>query len=326
MTLLASGINNRNMKKLIIIAAAAFGMFACNQGELDKSNQQNDSLVSVLKQREDELNKREETVNEFISSFNEVERNLDCVAVRQQIIILSADKGRGEIKGNQKEKINAQIKAINELMDSNRKTIAELRKKLKRSAGKNKKLEETIATLTDQLAQKDSELASLNEKLSSLNAQVAQLQTSLDTLNMVNYNQSQTIAANTAALHTAYYLIGKSKDLVEAKVIDKKGGLLGIGKTAKLNENFNREKFTQIDYTLVSTIPVNSEKVKIVTNHPGDSYRLDMDPSDKDLVKTLVITNPERFWSVSKYLVIQGNPVATENSMSVKGASKGNKY
>jgi DNA repair exonuclease SbcCD ATPase subunit len=314
------------MKKLIIIAAASLGMLACNQDELDRSNQQNDSLVSVLKQKEQDLNKREETMNEFISSFNEVERNLDCVAVRQQIIILSADKGKGEIRGNQKEKINSQIKAINELMDSNRKTIAELRKKLKRSSSKNKKLEETIATLSDQLAQKDMELAALNDKLNSLNAQVAQLQTSLDTLNSINRNQSQTIAANTAALHTAYYLIGKSKDLVEAKVIDKKGGLLGIGKTPKLNENFNRDKFTQIDYTLVSTIPVNSEKVKIITNHPTDSYHLDMDASDKDLVKALVITNPEKFWSVSKYLVIQGSPVATDNSMSVKNGSKTNKY
>ncbi|MCE3259401.1 MAG: hypothetical protein K0S12_1042 [Bacteroidetes bacterium] len=314
------------MKKLIIIASASFMLFACNQDELDRSNHQNDSLVSVLKEREQDLNKREETMNEFISSFNEVERNLDCVAVRQQIIILNADKGRGEIKGNQKEKINAQINAINELMDANRKTIAELRKKLKRSASKNKKLEETIATLTDQLAQKDSELAALNEKLTSLNAQVAQLQTSLDTLNALNNSQSQTIAANTAALHTAYYLVGKSKDLVEAKVIDKKGGLLGIGKTAKLNENFNREKFTKIDYTQVSNIPVNSKKAKIITNHPTDSYRLDLDPSDKDVVKAIVITDAEKFWSVSKYLVVQGSPVAGDNSMSVKSGEKTNKY
>ncbi|MGZ4097881.1 MAG: Cbp1 family collagen-binding glycoprotein adhesin, partial [Bacteroidia bacterium] len=206
------------------------------------------------------------------------------------------------------------------------KTIAELKSKLKRSAGKNSKLEKAVASLTEQLAQKDQELASLNEKLTALNAQVEQLQTSLDTLNAKNSSQAQTIAQHTEALHTAYYIVGKSKDLAEAKVIDKKGGLLGIGKTSELNSDFDRSKFTRIDYTKMTTIPINSDKVKIITNHPSDSYTLEKDSKDKDLVKTIVITNPEKFWSVSKYLVIIGTPVKTENPMSKKDAEKSKGY
>ncbi len=299
-------------KSLSLIAAVCLLLASCKQDELDRSNQQNDSLVTVLKAREASLNEREQSLNEFIDSFNEVERNLDCVAVRQHLIYSSADQTKGELKGGQKDKINAQINAINDLMDQNRKTIANLQRKLRNSGSKNKKLEETIATLTNQLAQKDSELAALNEKLAALNLQVTQLQTSVDSLSNLSSNQSKTIEENIAAMHTAYYIVGKAKDLRDQKVIDKKGGLLGLGRTSQLNDDLNKGKFTRIDYTQTTSIPVNSDDVKIITNHPPDSYRLDKDAKKKNVVRTLTVTDPEKFWSISKYLVISGDPVKSE--------------
>lgn len=296
------------MKKLILFASASLIMVSCNQGELERSNQQKDSLAAVIRSQEADNDKQEITLNDFVTSFNDVERNLDSVAVKQQIIYLSADKTRGEIVGSQKDRINAHIKAINELMDSNRKTISELQRKLKRSTNKNSKLEQAVATLTEQLLKKDQELATLNDKLISLNAQVTQLQSSLDSLGTLSTNQSQTIADNTTSMHTAYYIVGRSKDLAEAKVIDKKGGLLGIGKTSKLNDNFDKSKFTRIDYTKMSSIPVNSDNVKIITSHPTDSYKMDNDSKDKDVVRNLIITDAEKFWSISKYLVVIGTP------------------
>ncbi len=283
------------MKKYLFIVSAALLMSACNQSNTDTANRENDSLRLIV-------NEREASLNEFIASFNEVERNLDSVAVKQHLISMSADR-RGELKLNQKERINTEIAAINSLMDENRKKLAALNSKLKRSGNKNAELEKTIATINRQIVQKDLELADLNAKLNDLNAQVAQLRTVVDTLNIQNGIQSQSIADKTMALHTAYYIIGKSNDLKEAKIIDRKGGLLGIGRTSKLNSDFDNSKFTRIDYTQISTIAVNSD-MKIISNHPTSSYTLDKDEKDKDLVKNIVITNPENFWSASKYLVI----------------------
>jgi septal ring factor EnvC (AmiA/AmiB activator) len=310
------------MKAFFLIASASLLLASCNQGMVDRANHRSDSLMSVLKERNSDLASRESSINEFITSFNEIERNLDSVAKRQQIIYLNADKVRGDIKSSQKDRINTHIHAINSLMSENRKQISELTKKLKGSSKVNNKLRETIKTLNDQLAQKDLELAALNEKLSALNTQVAQLQTSVDTLNTQLNAKSQTIAENTMAMHTAYYVVGRSKDLKAAKVIDRKGGLLGIGKTSRLSNNFDNSKFTRIDYTQMSSIPVNSNHVKIITAHPGDSYKLDRDPKNKNVVKALVITNPEKFWSASKYLVIEGNPVSTDNALSTNQRQK----
>lgn len=283
------------MKKYVFIAATALVISACNQNELTESNRQKDSLMSVV-------NERDSFINDFISSFNDVERNLDSVAARQHIIAVNSDKA-GELKPTQKARINAEIASINNLMDQNRKKIAELNKKIKKSSGKNVQLEKMIATLKDQLAKKDIELTDLNTKLNSLNAQVATLETAVDTLLAVNGAQSQTIAEETMALHTAYFVVGKSNDLQDANIIDKKGGLLGIGRTSKLSQDFDNSKFTRIDYTQTSSIAINSD-MKIVTSHPSNSYTLERDMKDKDLVRNIIITNPELFWSASKYLVV----------------------
>ena len=285
------------MKKIIfsLITLSAIGFTSCNQQKSAETDPEKDSLIALL-------NERNESINDFVLTFNEVESNLDSVARKQQIITITSDKP-GELKPNQKTRINNEIAAINELMDQNRKKLAELTRKLKNSSSKNAGLEKTIATLTSQIATKDAELVALNDKLNSMSVEIAELNTTNTILKEDITVKTQDIESKTTALHTAYYVVGKSKDLQESKIIDKKGGLLGIGKTTQLNSDFDNSKFTRIDYTQTGNISINCE-IKIVTNHPSDSYTLETDEKNKDLVKNIVITNPEKFWSTSKYLVV----------------------
>ncbi|MDP1801776.1 MAG: hypothetical protein Q8L81_10515 [Bacteroidota bacterium] len=282
------------MKNYICIAAASLIiMTACKDPQKDETVvRQRDSLLAVI-------DEREASVNEFMTSFNEVERNLDSVSTRQHIILMNSNKG--DLKADQKARINAEIKAINELMDANNKKLAQLSRKLNRSDKKNAQLEKTIQLLNDQLNQKYAELNDLNQRLNELNAQVAQLQTSVDTLSNQNMAQSQTINEKTAQLHTAYYVVGESKYLQKVDLIDKKGGLLGIGRTSELNSNIDNSLFTKIDYTETTSIPVNSKNAKLITTHPADSYTWD---KTGKTINSLMITDPEKFWSASKYLVI----------------------
>lgn len=289
------------MKNYLFIALLSIMFTACEQAKLDKAaldktTIENDSLKSIVSDRE-------ASINDFITSFNDVERNLDSVTARQHLIAVSTDQ-QGDLKPSQRSRINAGIASINTLMDENRKKLAELKKKLKNSSYKNAELAKAIATINNQLAQKDVELTALNEKLYNLNAQVNDLQTALSIVTEESAVKSQTIAEETMALHTAYYVIGESKELRDAKLIDRKGGLLGMGKTAKLSANIDNSKFIRIDYTQTTNIEVNSN-MKIITVHPADSYVLETDAKNKKMVKNLIISNPEKFWSASKYLVIQ---------------------
>lgn len=282
------------MKNYIFIGSfALFALIGCQDPKTDKTVvHERDSLISLI-------DERESSVNDFISSFNEIEQNLDLITKKQHVIMASSNKN--DLKASQKDRINSEINAINELMEMNTKKIKELNRKLNRSDKKNIELTKTIDFLNNQLNEKYQELAVLNEQLNSLNAQVVQLQTSVDTLSYQNMAQSQTINERTTQLHTAYYIVGTSKDLQKSKLIDKKGGILGIGKTSKLSENLDNSLFTKIDYTETTSIPVNSESIKIVTTHPTGSYELD---KTGKMVNSIMITDPDKFWSASKYLVV----------------------
>ena len=283
------------MKKLIFAIATMLVIAGCDnrQAEIDSAKRSSDSLASII-------NERDNSINEFLASFNEIESNLDSVAHKQDAINVNVEKP-GELKATARERINQNIASINELMDKNRQKIADLTRKLKSSGGKIKEFEKMIQTLNDQIAQKDSELADLNTKLANLNTQVAQLQTSVDTLTNVSASQKRTIEDQTATLHTAYYVVGKSKDLQNMKVINRTGGLLGIGKSPALAPNVDNSKFNKIDYVVTNNIPIGSSSAKLVTSHPADSYTLN---TENKKVVSLQITNPEKFWSASKYLVV----------------------
>ena len=285
------------MKKLLFIPIVLFLVTACNQGSNVKANRKNDSLVSVITERDSSL-------SSFITSFNQIESNLDSVAAKQQLIAMNTNKFHGELKGNKKEHINAEIAAINDLMVKNHKEMEDLKSKLKGSKHSNALLEKTIKSLMIQISQKDYDLCELNLVLNSLNVKVAKLITTVDSLTEQNYIKSIVIDYQTSDLNAGYYIIGESKQLRDEKIIDKKGGLLGMGRTTELKDGFDNSMFTRIDISKNKAISVNGDDIKIITNHPSDSYTLDKDVTKKDRTKNLIITNPSKFWSTSKYLVI----------------------
>jgi myosin heavy subunit len=284
------------MKNYAFIAAAALLLSACGGGkeEAVKVSAERDSLMSVI-------NQRDSSINEFLAVNSEIETNLDSIVARERTINTSMQKNV-ETNASAKERINADIQAINDLMKANRKKINELNRKLKNSNAKNAAYEKMIEMLNERLAAKDKELEELNRQLAEMHAKVEHLETSVNTLTAENTEKEQTIQQQTTELHTAYYVVGKSKELRDKKIIDKTGGLLGIGKTSVLEPNASNTSFTQIDYTKVTDINVNNKHAKFVTSHPTDSYMLNKDSVTK--IITIKITDPARFWSASKYLVV----------------------
>lgn len=284
---------------LVPILATVILLSACNrdaeiEAEQKKFTYKLDSINMVG-------STKDSTINDLLYSFNEIKQNLDSVALMQNIISTEVETPGGKFADNTKNHINSQISSINNLLNQNKAKIAELNRKLKNNSLKINEFQKMIANLNEEISAKNMELQSLSEKLNSANTQIAQLQTSIDTLSSTNNSQSQTIASQTASLHTAFYIVGKSKEMEKKKIIDKTGGVLGLGKTPKLNAEIDNNNFTRIDYTKVVTIPINSKKAKIITAHPSDSYLLE---KENDEFTNLRIIQPDRFWSSSKYLAV----------------------
>jgi len=284
------------MKSKIVIASALniLLLASCQNPQTnERVVRERDSLISII-------NDKESSVAEFINSFTEIERNLDSVTAKQHIIITNSDK-KSDLNSDKMARINAEIKAINDLMNSNTEKLKKLNQKIKLTGKQNVHLQKAIESLNNQLQEKFIELKVLNENLNSANAAIIALQINNEDLANENMRQADLIDYATTEKNTAYYIVDDSKTLQSTSLIDKTGGLLGIGKTFKLNENMDNTLFTKIDLTLVNSIPINSKNIKIITTHPIDSYTLN---KTEKLINSIEITNPTKFWGVSKYLVV----------------------
>ena len=88
-------------------------------------------------------------------------------------------------------------------------------------------------------------------------------------------------------------------------MLTKEGGVVGIGSVNKLNtQGLNLEYFKQVDITQVLEVPIGAKKAKLITSHPAGSYKMDV---VEGKTEKLTITDPNTFWSVSKYLVVQAD-------------------
>ncbi|MBQ21150.1 MAG: hypothetical protein CMD31_10370 [Flavobacteriales bacterium] len=278
-----------NKLNLLILLIATTLFFSCNNDELENriDDLQQDSLNAI-----NELNGKEEEILTYISSLNEIQENLVEIKEREKLMTTRFDKGN-EVTPNMKEQILEDINLINGLLQENKDKMAALSSRLKKSNLKIAELEKMIEMLATQVQEKDAQIADLQTKLAQANEQIKVL--------FEEYNlRLEELGEQEDLLNTAYYCFGTSKELLANGVITKEGGFIGIGKTQKLADEFNKKYFTQVDITVTNEIALAATKAKVVTNHPSSSYEI----KGEKTADRIIIKDPEAFWSASKYLVV----------------------
>ena len=98
-------------------------------------------------------------------------------------------------------------------------------------------------------------------------------------------------------------MIGTKSELLENGVLTKSGGLIGLGKSRKLNSDLNTNYFTFSTKQDLKSIILGYKSVKLMTSHPSDSYKLSNNTNE--LIDSLLIVNVENFWKNSKFLVLE---------------------
>ncbi|MDF1551020.1 MAG: hypothetical protein P1P88_24580 [Bacteroidales bacterium] len=291
------------MKNLLLLMLIPLFLVACGGGsDVEKLRAERDSL-EALSQNKDQ------TINDFMKSFNEIESNLETIKQKEQIISLKAH-GDIELDQTAKDKINDDVLAIYELMKKNKETIAGLERKLRKAQINSSEFQKIITRMQEEIRRKDEQIESmkndlvkLNINIDQLNQDIAELNSDLDTLAKTTEKQGEIIDMQDEKLHKAYYVFGTKKELKEHKVITSEGGFIGLGRMQKLMENFNKDYFTVVDNRTLKSVPLFAKKAELITSHPSSSYYF----AGGDNIDSLVIKNPGEFWSVSKYLVIMVN-------------------
>ncbi len=289
------------MKKSVLvlsIAMLAMVFAACNthQEELDAAIKKNDSLSLIIQNKDSEL-------DSLFTTLSQIEENLAAVNSRYSAV---QELRRANMEGqpNVKSQINAQIKEIENLMAANRQKIASLQAKINADSKEGTRLQELVSRQEERIAQQESQIAQLLTELENNKVIIKKLNQDVTDLTADNVKKDEYIKLQTAEANRAYYVVGTYSDLNEAGIVSKAGGFIGIGRRQGTNSEMPLDRFTQIDRTKVTTIPINMRKALVVSKHPENSYELVMDENDDRVVSYLRILNPAKFWEQTRFLVI----------------------
>ena len=286
------------MKKLIYAIACTLAVASCNQDAAKKAEQiaqqQRDSLEQIISQKDNEINDMMTTLSDIEEGFREI--------TEAQSRVTLAKQGEGT---NTMQRIKENFQFIQSQMQQNKELINKLKQQVRESSVKGGQLKKIIDNLTQQLETKDHQLQALREELdrkdihiAELDEKVASLNTNVTSLKEDNEKKEETITSQDKALHTAWFVFGTKDELKEQRILSKDGL---FSKTKLLEKDFNKDYFTKIDIRIDKEINLYSKSAQIMTSHPDGSYTLQRDANKQFVLR---ISDPDTFWSTSKYLVV----------------------
>ncbi len=278
------------MRKIYYLAFAALLVSCGNSSKELKAQAEKDSLQNVIDQKDTEI-------NDLMGIFNDVQDGFKLInEAENRVNMLKANAESNGAKAN----IRENMQFIQERLQENRQKIEELQRKLDQSSIIAAKFKEAVATLQQQLDEKNQQLDELRMQLSIKDQKIAALGDTLTSLKDENTqvkaekDRSEMIARNQdEQLNTAWYVFGTNKELKSHNILIKGDVLKG---------NYDANYLTKIDIRKTTVIPLNSKSATILTTHPTGTYTL---LKDSKGLYTLRISDPAKFWSVSKYLVIK---------------------
>lgn len=236
---------------------------------------------------------------EMMTVISEVEENFAKIREAEKYISTQSAQS-GEMSQDTKDRVAENFKMINEILRRNKAQLDELNRK---QSGSNKEivsLKNTISRLNNEMKESTTRLTALQSELALKDERIAQLSQDMTSLAIEAEQQSATIQEQDRSLHTAYYVFGTANELKDQKILS--GGFLQ--QTRVLQDTFNKDYFLKIDIRDVTEIPLYAPKGKLWSTHPEGTYEF-VKGSDGNLV--FHITDTQRFWSLTKYLIIEVN-------------------
>ena len=286
--------NNNMMKKLSYLALSlvTICLFSCgNKSAADQAHV--DSLETSLV----ESTADNQQLNEFLTV---VATALDSIEMQETQLY---NTGSESPVPNQ-AKIKSQLSHLKETLKSQRERIGQLEKQMKLDADNAKKLQRVVTALKNQLADKEKQIASLEEEIADKNITIDGLRNYMSQLRQQNTqqqevieSQSQTMQAQDQQLNEAYIIMATKSALKDAGLL--KGGFL---KKSKIDINsIDKNLAMTIDIRKTTEINIDSKHVKVLSQTPTEAYTIEKG-NEKSVLR---ISNPTRFWSVTRFLIIQ---------------------
>ncbi|MBQ9584055.1 MAG: hypothetical protein IJR25_07020 [Bacteroidales bacterium] len=257
-----------------------------------------DSLNRVNKQIKADYNETLDMLNEIEAGFNEIS------AAESSLIALNLENQGDTI--SRKEIMLNQVDKIKDKIAQQQQKIDDLQAQLSKSSAKNRTLTATIARMQQELDEKTLIIEDLQRtvsdqrnRINELGNTVASLEKDVAGLKEKSADQLSRIKSQDTDLNTVHYICGTESELVAWNLFEKKG-LFDGGRL--LDISHNDADFKTFDRRRVSVVPTNGKRLKLLTNHPDGSYTIE---PEEDGTESIVITDKDSFWSISRYLVVR---------------------
>jgi len=247
-----------------------------------------------------EIEERDSLVDEWVYTLMNIEG--DLMAMQEKESLLSESSTDGELSTDLRDRIYEELESLNELLKENKKKLAALNRKLQNSGIRIASLEKKIGLLETTIVQRDSSISDLKAQLVEREYMLAKLNTEVEDLNTTVLAVTEKMKAQDDELNSAYVATGSIEELEQKGVVAREGGFLGIGRNRVLVTEITDNNFNEVNIQEINTIPLNAKKVKLISDHPASSYEL---VSNDSIVEYLAITDPSKFWKITRYAVVE---------------------
>lgn len=289
----------KNFKYLLL----SLIIFSCNSNNesilkdkiiIDSLKTQLSSKVEVLKSLEYEKVNNDSLVNQYALYIEKIKENINEIN-KQESIINNAKNNLDFITLDTTDVINA-IKILSIKLQENESMIEELSNAVILEKDKNSQFASSVTQLSEQIAKSNREVYFLKEELNSINASFESVfnKYTLQNIKINDLNQK---------LNQVAFAIGTKTELLNNGILTKSGGLIGIVKSRKLNNDLNTDYFTYTSRVEFRKLILGFKSVKLITSHPTGSFKLHN--SSREKIDSLEILDNDVFWRNSKFLVVE---------------------
>lgn len=287
------------MKKFLLMSLACLTILSACDKKPEQDVTTEEQLQDATKQ---ELAAAVADRDQLLSLVNEISSGM--AEIKRLENILTVSTGVNGETPSQRAQIEADIAAIQQTLQQRREQLEQLERRLQQSTLNNKNLQQTVETLRAQIDSQSAEIENLRASLDDANRQIGELHSTVDSLHTTvttvtgERDQAQAETQELAnEMNTCYYVVASKKELKEHKIIES--GFLR--KTKIMRSEFDQSFFVTADRRTLHSISLHSKKAKVLSNHPSGSYQI----VDQNGQKVLKISNPDQFWSISNYLVVE---------------------
>lgn len=281
---------------LVVVLAALvilFGVIWVNESKKNKALSQSNEELQKL------YDSSTTTIGEIQSSLESLDQDLSGQLFTQSEI-------PGTTPADRRDRLVSSIANMRNQIEADKKKIAQLEAQLAQSRTQVKGIQDIVKRLKSSIDEKEQIMDELQERLGIMKETIdAERRTSAREIasreQTIQEKQQQIQQASTET-NTVYYVVGSRSDLMNKGIIDRKGGILGIGKVTTVTSTIVTDKFTMINLldTQQITFPVTKKGYSILSNHVATTYRVQKEGNNY----VLTVTDKENFRK-QKFLVIE---------------------